>query len=51
MSWVADADKPLQGHEDCGGDGDGEADLGEGEDDGDDLGDDDKLKVMRSMRN
>ena len=51
MSRVTDADKPLQGDEDCGGNRDGEADLGEGEDDGDDLGGDDELEVMRNMRN
>ena len=50
MLWTADAEESLQGYKNSGGDGYGEADLGEGEDEGDDVGEDVEFIVMRNVR-
>ena len=48
--WTADTEKPLQRYEDSGGDGDGEADLGEGKEEGEEVGEDVELIIVRNVR-
>ena len=50
MLRTADAEESLQGYKDSGCDGYGEADLGEGKDEGDDVGEDVEFIVMRNVR-
>ena len=49
--WMADTDKPLKRHKDSGEDGDGEADLGEGEEEREEMGKDVELVIWRELRN
>ena len=47
---TADTEEPLYRYEDSGGDGDGEADLGEGEEEGEEVGEDVELIIVRNVR-
>ena len=47
MLWAADTDEPLRGHCHGGVHGDGEADLGQGEDEGDEVGEDVEAILVR----
>ena len=47
---TADTEEPLKRYEDSGGDGDGEADLGEGEEEGEEVGEDVELIIVRNVR-
>ena len=49
MLGMTDTEEPLQRHKDSGEDGDGEADLGEGKDEGDDVGNNDQFKVLGNV--
>jgi hypothetical protein len=47
---TADTEEPLKRYEDSGGDGDGEADLGEWEEEGEVVGEDVELIIGGNMR-